>query len=104
MTLRKIQMHRDKTKLKYMMGIWKHLPQYPSKEDIVYEISVYLIKDGRPNGEFSLQTLKSVFGKDWENNSHGEIIKKMIEDGDLQRGEKKDMSKEWYKIANNTYY
>ena len=86
------------------MGVWKNLSNYPSKEDIVYEISLYLLKDKRPNGEFSSQTLNSIFGSKWEGESHGQVIKKMIADGDFIETKKITASKIWYKINNNPYY
>ena len=86
------------------MGVWKTLPDYPTKEDIVYEISLYLLKDKRPNGEVSPQTFNSIFGSRWESESHGDIIKKMIEDGDFIETKKSTASKIWYRINNNPYY
>jgi len=76
-------MNRNKVKFKYLMNLWKSLPEYPTKEDIIYELSVYLVKDGRPGGEFTLQTFNSVFGSDWSKTKHGEVIENMIGDGDF---------------------
>jgi hypothetical protein len=97
-------MKREKIKLKYLMGIWKHLPNYPTSDDMIYEITSYLIKDGRPNGEFTFQTLNSVFGKGWEKTEVYQKIGQMIEKGEISRSEKKDNGKEWYKITENPYY
>jgi len=97
-------MNRNKIKFKYLLGVWKTLPEYPTPEDVIYELSLYLLKDGRPNGEFSPQTLKSVFGGGWESNKHGEIIKKMITDGDFEETKKSTAAKKWYKISKNPYY
>jgi hypothetical protein len=97
-------MEKNNIKFKYLMGVWKTLPNYPTKEDIIYEISLYLLKDKRPNGEFSPQTFNSIFGSRWERDSHGQIIKKMIEDGDFIETKKSTASKIWYKINNNPYY
>jgi hypothetical protein len=72
-------MNRNKIKFKYLMNLWKSLPEYPTEEDIVYELSSYLIRDGRPNGEFTMQTFNSVFGPDWKETKHGEIVQKMIQ-------------------------
>lgn len=65
------------------MNLWKTLPQYPSKEDIIYELSVYLLKDGRPNGEFTFQTFNSAFGSGWQETKHGSQIETIIKDGDF---------------------
>jgi hypothetical protein len=96
-------MNKNKVKLKYVLNLWKHLPQYPTKEDIIYELSVFLIKDGRPNGEFSPQTFKSVFGTNWEK-SHGDVIDEMISSKDFDESQKSTETKKWYKIRNNIYY
>ena len=65
------------------MNLWKTLPGYPTKEDIIYELSVYLVKDGRPNGEFTTQTFNSAFGNEWQESKHGSVIDSMIKDGDF---------------------
>ena len=95
-------MNKAKIKFKYLMGLWKSLPEYPTKEDIVYEISVYLLKDGRNNGEFSHQTLNSIFGSKWETSKHGDIIKSMIDCGDFTETKKSTPAKKWYKINKTT--
>lgn len=76
-------MNRNKVKFKYLMNLWKSLPEYPTKDDIIYELSVYLVKDGRPGGEFTLQTFNSAFGQDWSKTKHGEVIENMITSGDF---------------------
>ena len=65
------------------MNLWKSLPSYPTKEDVIYELSVYLVKDGRSSGEFTLQTFNSVFGANWSKTKHGEVIETMINEGDF---------------------
>ena len=57
------------------MGLWKTLPNYPTKEDVQYEISVFLLKEGRSGSEFSIQTLNSIYGTKWEILPQGELIK-----------------------------
>lgn len=65
------------------MNLWKSLPTYPTKEDVIYELSCYLAKDGRPGGEFTMQTFNSVFGTDWAKTKYNEIIEDMINAGDF---------------------
>jgi hypothetical protein len=96
-------MNRNKIKIKYILGLWKHLGDYPTKEDVIYETSLFLAKDGRPNGDFSPQTFKSIFGSQWEK-THGEVIKDMINFGDFEESEKSSETKKWYRIKNNIYY
>jgi hypothetical protein len=80
------------------------MPDYPTKEDVVYELSVYLMKDGRPNGSFSIQTLKAPFGPNWEETKFKTLVDEMIESGEFELDDKKSSSKVWYKIKNNPYY
>lgn len=80
------------------MGLWKTMPGYPTKEDVVYEIASYLLKDGRSNGEFSLQTFNSIYGSKWEETSHGSLIKEMMETGEITETKKSTASKRWFKI------
>ena len=56
------------------MGIWKDLPAYPTPEDVIFELNSYLVRDGRPQGDFSEQTFNSFFPTGWEKNKHGEIV------------------------------
>lgn len=97
-------MKREKIKLKYIMGLWKHLPGYPSQDDLVYEISIFLAKDGRPNGEFTRQTLKSAFGKTWESDGHLEVLNEMLQLGSIQKSPGKDELKSKFRILSNPYY
>ena len=97
-------METNKIKFKYLLGVWKNLPEYPTPEDIVYELNVYLIKDGRPDGDFSRQTFNSIYGNDWEISKHGSIIESMFQSGDFIETDKSSESKKWYKIKNNNYY
>ncbi len=86
------------------MNLWRSSPDYPSKEDVVYELSVYLMKDGRPNGSFSFQTLKAPFGPNWEETKIKDLIDEMIQIGEIEVDTKKVSPKTWYKIKNNPYY
>jgi hypothetical protein len=86
------------------MNLWRTMSNYPTKEDAIYELSVYLVKDGRPNGSFSEQTLRAPFGSDWESTKYKQIIDEMIETGELEVDTKKVSAKTWYKIKNNPYY
>lgn len=86
------------------MGLWKSLPEYPNSDDVIYEISLYLTKDGRPNSEFSEQTFNSIFGKNWANEKTGNAISRMIESGSINEIAKKSGNKKWYVIKDNPYY
>jgi hypothetical protein len=89
-------MNKQKIKFKYLMGLWKSLPSYPTKEDVKYEISIFLLKEGRSNSEFSSQTLNSVYGSKWDTLPQGQVIKSMIESGEISETKKSTPSKKWY--------
>lgn len=97
-------MEKNKLKMKYLLGIWKDLPEYPTQEDIIYELNSYLIKDGRPDGDFSDQTFNSFLPQNWKEGKHGEIIKGLIESEVFEKIEKTMGNKSWYKIKNNPHY
>jgi hypothetical protein len=97
-------MDKNKLKFKYLLGVWKDLPQYPTKEDIIYELNSYLIKDGRPDGEFSDQTFNSFLNEGWEGSKHGDLVKELIETGEFEKTERSIGNKNWYKIKENPHY
>lgn len=90
-------MNRNKIKLKYVLNLWKSLPGYPTKEDVLYEIKSFLVRDSRP-GEFSHQTLNAVFGSKWEKTEYGRIVNELIEDGSIEETKKISASKKWYTL------
>jgi len=93
-------MDRNKIKLKYLLGIWKSLPNYPCHEDVIYEIKSFLLKEDKSGGEFSYQNLKTIFGSDYENKNHGFIIKEMLQSGEIEEKIKGQQNKIWYKLKN----
>lgn len=97
-------MEKNKTKFKYLLEIWKDLPEYPTPDDILYELNVYLLKDGRPDGEFSKKTFNSMYGSDWEDKPHGKILNHLFSEGYFIESEKSTDNKKWYRIKNNPYY
>jgi hypothetical protein len=52
-------MTQDNVPVKYTLGIWKSLPVYPTKLDVLYEIYAFMFKSGKT--EFSEQTLNSLW-------------------------------------------
>jgi hypothetical protein len=97
-------MEKSKLKMKYLLGIWRDLPEYPTKEDVIYELNSYLIKDGRPDGEFSDQTFNSFLPENWESEKFGDAVKELIETEIFEKTEKTLGNKNWYKIKDNPHY
>ena len=52
-------MTQENVPVKYTMNIWKSLPVYPTKLDVLYEIYAHMFKNGKT--EFSEQTLNSIW-------------------------------------------
>jgi len=52
-------MTQENVPVKYTMNIWKSLPVYPTKLDVLYEIYSNLFKNSKT--EFSEQTLNSIW-------------------------------------------
>lgn len=90
--------------MKYHLGIWKLLPEYPTQEDIIFELNSYLIKDGRPNGEFSEQTFNSFLPFEWEKGKFGAVVKSCIEEEIFVKQKTNQSGKVMYKIKNNPHY
>lgn len=96
-------MDKNKVKMKYHMGIWKELSNYPTEEDIIFELNSYLIRDGRPNGEFSEQTFNSFLPSGWESKEYGKIIESLIEKGVFEK-QKSRGNKIVFRIKDNPHY
>jgi hypothetical protein len=97
-------MEKNKLKMKYHMGIWKELPSYPCEEDVIFELNSYLVRDGRPQGEFSDQTFNSFFPAGWEGKKQGEVVKSLIEKGIFEKQKTKKDGTSVYKIKDNPHY
>lgn len=93
-------MDKNKIKFKYLLGIWKTLSSYPTKEDIVYEIENYLIKEKKIDGEFTISSLNSIFGKEWEKTKHKILFDDMIGNEIIENDKN---NKKNYKINKNGY-
>lgn len=74
------------------------MPSYPVEEDIIYEIKSFLLKEGKPDREFSHQNLRSIFGNDFENKESGIIFKNLVQTGIIIEKNKGNQGKSWYRI------
>jgi len=97
-------MNRNKIKFKYLMNLWKSLPSYPTQEDVIFELTSYLEKDGRPNGEFSLQTFNSILGSKWMETKHYELVQNMISSGQFIEVSGQGTNKVKYKLKEKPEY
>lgn len=95
-------MNKDKLPIKYHIGVWKTLPGYPSKQDVLYEITAYM--ERKSMTEFSEQTLNGIWYDqqgvaNWAGTAHEEVVNSMIESGTIKVSRVEDSGKEWYTIA-----
>jgi hypothetical protein len=93
-------MDKNKLKIKYVLKIQKMLPSYPSREDILFEIYSYILKDGKV--EFSDVTMNYIWQDlegqpNWKNTDIEERFKELIRDNYIVEV-KKTAEKMWYKL------
>lgn len=86
------------------MNLWKSMSSYPTQEDLVYELCSYLEKDGRPGGEFTLQTFNSIWGSKWMETKHYELVQQMLNDGFFTESSGQGSNKVKYKIKDTPGY
>lgn len=96
-------MNKDKLPVKYHISIWKTLPDYPTRTDILFEIYTYISK--KTSDEFSEQTLNGIWYDqggvaNWRDTIFETRINEMMADGTFEKTRTEDKSgKEWFKIA-----
>lgn len=91
-------MEKNKTKIKYLLGIWKNLDNYPTEEDLEYEIESHLKKDNKSTLEFTSINLKSIFGTGWEKSKTFDVFNKMINSGKIIETGKESETRKKYKL------
>ena len=99
-------MESKKIKIKYLLNFWKTLPEYPTQEDVLYEIAYYLERDGRDNGDFSQTTLDFIF----KNSTPDELkeissrLETLKREKSIVKSKETGEGKEWFKINSNPFY
>lgn len=98
-------MEKEKIKFKYLLNFWKTMEEYPTQEDILYEITSYMEKDGRGDSDFSQSTLDFIF----RNNTEKEMVeinkrlKEMKKSGAIIKTKETGKGKEWWRIKDNLF-
>ena len=93
-------MTQDNVPVKYTMGMWKSMPNYPTKLDVLYEVYANLFKAGKT--EFSEQTLNSIWfnsagAGSWKGTKTEILVQDLIKDGTFKES-KTVNEKVWYVI------
>lgn len=78
-------MNNNKIKMKYLLGIWKSLPDYPTKEDVIYELNFHLNKKGITNGIFSENIFNYFLPPNWKETKFNEIIKELFQSNIIEK-------------------
>lgn len=100
-------MDKDKIPVKYSMSIWKTLPKYPTREDVLYELMLYMEKN-LSGGEFSEQTFNGIWydhlltEPNWKGTKIEERLNEMFSDGTFEHTKDKG-DKAWYKITKTPF-
>lgn len=72
-------MDKQHIPMKYILGVWKDLEGYPSKEDVLYEIASYVEKRQQKN--FTKQTLDALWKDDARRPSKEQLLQDLITEG-----------------------
>jgi hypothetical protein len=98
-------MESKKVKIKYLLNFWKTLPEYPTQEDILYEIAYYLERDERDNGTFSQTTLDFIFrnATPEESVKISSILEKLKKEEVIVKTKETGEGKEWFKIDSTLF-
>lgn len=101
-------MDKKKLPIKYQIGIWKTLPNYPTKNDILYELQVHVSK--MKTGEFSEQTFNGIWYDEggvanWRGTKIEAHLESIINDSAIVEQTKCDekTGKQWYKIVGSPW-
>ena len=101
-------MNKDKLPIKYSLSIWKSLPKYPTREDVLYELSLYMEKN-LSGGEFSEQTFNGIWydhqntAPNWKGTKIEDRLNEMFKDGTFKKTRTQG-DKTWFKInESNTF-
>jgi hypothetical protein len=76
----------NKIKMKYTLGIWRDLPEYPQKEDVIFELISTIAKISDGKWEITEKQLDSFFAKYPDFNQKEEVIQILEE---TAKGQKK---------------
>lgn len=90
------------TPIKYLVGVWKTLPGYPTREDVQYEIMQHMRR--KRMSDFSEQTLNGVWYDQagvacWRGTEHERLVLEMMEDGTFGRVRIDQAGKQWYDLG-----
>lgn len=88
------------------MNIWKTLPKYPTREDVLYELCMYVEKN-LANKEFSELTFNGIWYDtggvaNWKGTRIEEHINEMFANGTFVMSRDQN-GKTWFKVANNPF-
>jgi len=58
-------MNKNKLKVKWLLGIYKVLPNYPTQEDILFDLVEFLYQKDQINDSFTISIFKLIYNKQY---------------------------------------
>lgn len=97
-------MTQENIPIKYTLNMWKSLPGYPTKLDVLYEIYNYVHKNEKK--EFSELTLNAFWFDDkgvgnWRGTKKETYVNELMKEGTIKETRKDKSEKSWYVIDEN---
>lgn len=92
---------KDMLPIKYLVGVWKTLPGYPTSEDVLYEICHYMNRKGMT--DFSELTFNGIWYDttgvaNWKGTDVEARLNEMMSDGTFLVNRTDANGKNWYEI------
>lgn len=102
-----MELNKNRLPVKYLVGVWKTLPGYPTKEDVLYELANYIQRKVK-GGEFSEQTFNGIWCDqsgvaNWKNTQIEKHLNSMISGGTFEKT-KDSGDKIWYRIKDTALW
>jgi hypothetical protein len=76
----------NKIPVKYSLGLWKTLPAYPTRQDVIYEIHVWMTKNKRI--DFTEKNMDCIFDVNgnptWVGTKIEDHFRAMLKDGTIK--------------------
>ena len=91
-----ININQEKVPFKYHLKMWKALPDYPTVEDFMYELCLYMSKISKTN-EFTEMTLNGAIGKYWQSGPMAQRLEDAVKSGAVVKMEDR------YEVARNPF-
>jgi len=95
-----MMMNKDRLPIKYHVGVWKTLPKYPNRMDVLYEVYSYMSRKGMD--KFSELTLNGIWNDqdgvaNWRGGPIEAVVDELFSNGTFEKIDD-ESDKNWYRI------